>query len=131
TDIYAMGVILYEALAGRTPYSADSIPALYVQIATGQRQPLEAARPDIPRSLAAIVERAMATDRRQRFQTAAEMRAALLGFLAEGSGAATPAAPGATPRRAPGMRLLVGAGIVLLGVGAWAGVRHAVSGHGS
>ena len=53
TDIYAIGIILYEALTGRRPYDADNLTELIVHIMTDQPPPLESLRPDVPPALAA------------------------------------------------------------------------------
>jgi serine/threonine-protein kinase len=80
TDLYSMGIVLFEALAGRPPFSSPSPTAV---LDMHQRQPaplLEAFRPDIPQALARAVARALSKNPSDRWQTAAEMRAALLPF---------------------------------------------------
>ena len=77
TDIYAIGVILYEALSGQRPYDADNLTELVVRIMTEEPAPLEKLRPDIPPAMTAIVKRAMARDRAARFPSAAALRDAL------------------------------------------------------
>jgi serine/threonine-protein kinase len=77
TDVYAIGVILYEALAGRRPYDAESLTELIVHIMTDEPAPLDELRPDVPAGMVAIVKRAMARDRAVRFPTAAALRDAL------------------------------------------------------
>ncbi|MFT3837853.1 MAG: protein kinase [Myxococcaceae bacterium] len=76
-DVYSIGVILYEALTGSPPYRADSYPALVLMIVDGKPKPLAEARPDLPPGLCAIVEKAMAANRDQRFPSAAALAAAL------------------------------------------------------
>ncbi|MBV9350935.1 MAG: serine/threonine protein kinase [Mycobacterium sp.] len=78
-DIYAVGVVGYEALTGRRPFVQKDIGALARAILTEQPPPIAALRPDVMPALAAVVERAMARDRVRRFSSAREMRAALLG----------------------------------------------------
>src|SRR5437899_4880727 len=78
TDLYSLGVVLFEALAGRPPFSSPSAAAV---LDMHQHQPapdLHGARRDVPKPLAAVVARALAKSRNDRWQTAAEMRAALL-----------------------------------------------------
>lgn len=85
TDLYSLGVVVFEALAGRPPFSSPSaIAVLDMQ----QHQPppdLRTARPDAPPALAAAVAQALAKSRTERWQTAREMREALLPFAVEGS----------------------------------------------
>jgi serine/threonine protein kinase len=73
SDIYALGVMLYELLALRRPHDADSVPALVYQITEGQSTPLAEAAPELPRPLVAVVEQAMASDPSQRYASVAEL----------------------------------------------------------
>jgi serine/threonine-protein kinase len=77
-DIYAMGAILYEAITGALPFDSENVGDLLIQIATTSAVPIESLRPEIGPELAAVVRKAMASDREQRFASAKEMRAALL-----------------------------------------------------
>jgi tRNA A-37 threonylcarbamoyl transferase component Bud32 len=74
TDVYALGAVLYTALAGRPPFEAPSFAKLVLRVATGRPEPLAAMRPDVPAGLVAVVERAMARDPGARF---ADMHALL------------------------------------------------------
>ncbi len=77
TDVYAMGLILYEMLAGRPPYrSANPLSTMYQHL-NMTAEPLRAYRDDLPVAVAAIVARAMRRRKEERFATAAEMHAAL------------------------------------------------------
>lgn len=80
-DIYAMGVILYQGLAGRLPFMADSLPGLALEIATGTPLPLETIRPDVPEALVALVNKTMSRLADDRVQTMTELRAALEPFV--------------------------------------------------
>jgi serine/threonine protein kinase len=73
TDIYSLGVLLYELLAMRRPHDATSVPALVVQITEGTFTPLATAAPDLPRSVVAVVEKAMATDPQRRYASVREL----------------------------------------------------------
>lgn len=79
-DLYAVGVIGYEALAGRHPYGpTEDLAAVTTSILRGDATPLSFLAPDADPILIATIERAMAHDPRARFASAAEMRAALAG----------------------------------------------------
>ncbi len=78
TDIYAMGVILYEAATGRRPFSAESLyELLRMHIEFTPASPVHA-RPDMPPEYAQVILRALAKDPAMRFQSAAEMKNALM-----------------------------------------------------
>lgn len=76
-DLYALGVVGYEALAGRRPFPQENMAALAGAILHGRPPPLAGPRPDVHPGLIAVIERAMARDPQQRFGSAEEMRAAL------------------------------------------------------
>ena len=76
-DLYAVGVMLYELLAGHPPFQAPSYIALVTQHLNVPPPPLGAARPDLPRALVKAVHRALEKDPARRFQSAAEMAAAI------------------------------------------------------
>lgn len=80
-DLYAVGVVGYQALTGRTPFPQDNVVALARAVAEEQPVPLRSLRPDVEPALAAVVERAMTRDPRRRFTSADEMRAALSGAV--------------------------------------------------
>ena len=76
-DIYAVGATMYQALSGRLPYEAPSIPALLFAIVEKTPMSLRELRPDLPLGLVEVVEQAMAKDRNDRFSDAEAMRRAL------------------------------------------------------
>ncbi len=80
TDLYSLGVVLFEALAGRPPFSSPSAAAV-MDMHQHQAPPeLRRLRRDVPKGLAAAIERALAKPRAERWPTAAAMRDALAPF---------------------------------------------------
>jgi serine/threonine-protein kinase len=88
TDIYALGISLYELLAGKQPFYADTLPQLCAEIFTGTPTPIRSTRPEVPEGLAWVLERAYARDRAQRFQTVGEFVVALAPYAPARSQAA-------------------------------------------
>ncbi|MBX5483076.1 MAG: serine/threonine protein kinase [Myxococcaceae bacterium] len=80
-DIYSMGVLLYELLAGVRPFNADSEPGLIRAILNDVVPPPVATNPALPEELSAIVMKALSRDPAERFATAEEMSLALEGYI--------------------------------------------------
>ena len=76
-DLYAVGVMLYEMLAGSRPVNGDDARVIALKVERGEVVPLVQAVPDVPRELAGLVHRAMAPRADLRFASATEMRLAL------------------------------------------------------
>ncbi len=100
SDIYAVGVMLYEMLAGKRPVHGDDARAIAIKVERGEVTPLVHAATDVPREIAGLVHRAMAPRPELRFATATEMRLALEAALS-GKRAPTGAAPLPPPAAAP------------------------------
>ncbi len=77
SDLYSVGVVLYEAMAGRKPYEGETALALALAIHMGDGPNLGDLRPDLDPVLLAVVDKALARDPAQRFASAAEMSDAL------------------------------------------------------
>ena len=77
TDVYAVGVILYEMLAGTRPFAGDSPEQTMHRALSRPPRPLRAVRRDVPRELEAIVRRALAKEPARRYATAEDMALAL------------------------------------------------------
>ncbi|GAB3218258.1 serine/threonine-protein kinase [Mycolicibacterium hippocampi] len=76
-DLYALGVVAYEALTARRAFPQTNLCALADAISAGQLPPLRVVRPDVDAALVLTIERSMARDPRWRFGTAEQMRACL------------------------------------------------------
>jgi hypothetical protein len=121
SDIYSLGAVMYECLTGRPPFVADGAVALAVAHQREPVRPLGEITPDVPRNIAAVVERALAKDPRARFGSAAEMRSALLGAPAfDSAGPPTTVLSGVTqqpPEQQPARRRwLLPAAVAVLAV---------------
>ncbi|HEX4574188.1 MAG TPA: protein kinase [Gemmatimonadales bacterium] len=77
SDLYSAGVVLFECLTGRVPFVADTIYALIAQHLEAAPPDPRTLNPSVPDDLAQVVRRAMARDPADRYQTAAELHAAL------------------------------------------------------
>lgn len=85
TDLYSLGITLYELLTGRSPYESEQLSQIILEIMNPLTQPtsVRSLNPNVPEALEQIVTKALAKDCAQRYQTAAEM-AQELGLLLQG-----------------------------------------------
>lgn len=89
-DIYSLAMVLYELLAGRTAFQADTpLALLHQQVYENPPSPRHF-NPSLPRSLEAVLMRALAKDRNERHRTAEEFSTELQKTTIEGSGDVTP-----------------------------------------
>jgi hypothetical protein len=77
TDIWALGTILHELIAGTPPFIGETLGEVFANVMTVEATPLRQLRPDVPERVERIVLRALAKDPAQRFQNVAELALAL------------------------------------------------------
>ena len=100
TDIWALGVVMYELLTGRPPFLADSLPDVLHRILDVAVLPLSHRRSDVPPALEATVLRCLAKERSDRFTTVRDLSAALAASLLPAAPHA-PSAPRTSTARMP------------------------------
>jgi serine/threonine protein kinase len=79
-DVYAIGALLYQVLTGRRPFDSEDPAAVLSMVLTEEPPRPRSIEPSIPEALELVVQRAMAKDPRDRYQTTAELDAALAPF---------------------------------------------------
>ena len=77
SDLFSLGIVLFEMLAGERPFKGDSIATIMFQITSAEPIPLAQVAPAVPAAVQAVVARALRRPADQRFQTGAEFAAAL------------------------------------------------------
>jgi serine/threonine-protein kinase len=105
TDIYALGCVLYEMLGGEPPFTGPSAQVVIMRMMTETPRPIHAGRPGVSESLDAVVARMIARSPADRYQTAADVAAALETSAAQqGSGVHTAASSSTAAPAVPAHR---------------------------
>lgn len=108
-DQYSLGVVGYEMLAGRPPFTEISLPALRRAHLTQSAPPLRSLRPDAPEGVAAAIDRALAKRRADRFPSVAAFRDAVASAVEE----AETASAGSPPARGRSFLMIIAAALLL------------------
>lgn len=83
SDLYSVGVVLYQLMTGKKPFEGGTIATLLLQITTTEPVPIDQIVPGIPRSIKFIVERLLRKDPEKRFQNGKDLADALIDAVEE------------------------------------------------
>jgi len=124
-DVWAMGVVLREALCGERPFKGDNYNAMMVSILTDRVSPIAEVCAGLPAHVSAALDRALARDRDRRFRDVGELLEALRrgptdAFANTAPGVSVPRARGSRPARAVGF---VAGGVLIAAVAFTLGTR--------
>src|SRR5207302_419946 len=81
SDIYSLGIVLYQMLAGEPPFDGESAQSILMKQTTATSVPMTRMRTDVSQALAAVLDRMLGKDPAERYQTAEEVSRALVGAL--------------------------------------------------
>jgi serine/threonine protein kinase/Tfp pilus assembly protein PilF len=125
TDIFSLGVILYEMASGQRPFQGNSSAELLSSILRDTPRPPGELRPGLPAGLDRLIGRCLEKDRDQRYATAHDLALDLGNLQRDPTSPTAPAAP--APRRVPKKLVLLGVAglVVLLAAGAFVAIRRA------
>src|SRR5882724_572159 len=101
TDVWSMGAVLFELLAGRPPFDGQTLPEICAQVMCGEPASLNDLRPDLPRGLDAVVGRCLRKDRDKRFPDVAALARGLAKYASKRGRAGIPSIEHITSNSSP------------------------------
>jgi serine/threonine-protein kinase len=142
SDIWALGIILFELISGSVPFMGETLPQVCGLVLQSEAPRLSSRRADVPSELDAVVARCLAKSADQRYQNVAELAVALRGFagrygrasverilmLAGGDEPAPPATPKVEASAGPSEPLVQAASVIQGTHAAWGETRPPVPG---
>src|SRR6185503_11862576 len=120
-DIYALGVMMYEMLAGKPPFTGATPTAVLMKRLGGPPEPLRTVRAEVPQELEELVDACLATDPNERMQNAGDIARALTGHSPVSGGHTTSTRLRVTKKQPPSNNRML-----MLGVGGAVVVAAAV-----
>jgi formylglycine-generating enzyme required for sulfatase activity len=121
-DIYALGVMMYQMLAGQPPFTGATPTAVLMKRLAGPPEPLKKVRPDVPDALAELVDACLATDPNERLSNAGDIVRYLTGHSPISGAHTTSTGIRVARARSKSSAIALGVILALIGVGVAAGL---------